>query len=376
MAQVKRNIAVVCTSDGFGGLELNLIKLARWLKERGNHVTYITGIDSRMHKKGLDSDLSPILLKKKSQRYPIFAARKLAKICKEKNIQSLIFSFSRDIDLGVFAKLYHPSLKLYFLQQMEVGVDKKGPVHNFLFSKLEKWITPLPWLKKQLKEKTNIPEEKIAEIPLCIDIDKFFANPLSKMQAREKLEIKTQDILIGIVGRIDRAKGIHNVVEAFSLIEGKFPKAELLIVGEASPHDPVKMRYFEDLKTNIQNSKASTRIHLQDFRPDVENVYRALDVFVMASLAETFGMVTVEAMASGNYVIGTNYGGSADILEHGKLGELFEVDNSNELAHKLKKILSNWDNYKETSHLQEVAKIKYSHHKMCEMIEDLLDKYI
>ncbi len=374
MNRTKMNIGVICTSDGFGGLELNLIKLARWLKERGHRITYITGTNSRMHKKGLDTDLDPILLKKTSQRYPVFAARKLAQICKEKDIQNLIFSFSRDIDLCVFAKFYQSNLKLYFLQQMEVGVNKKGFIHNFLFGKLEKWITPLPWLKKQLKEKTNIKEEKIAEIPLCIDIDKFYANPLSKIQAREKIGIKTQDILIGIVGRIDRAKGIHNVVEAFNLIQEKFPKVELLIVGEASPHDPVKMKYFEDLKKSIASCKAPNRIQLQDFRSDVENVYRALDIFIMASLAETFGMVTVEAMASGNYVIGTNYGGSADILEHGKLGELFEVDNSNELAQKLEKVLSHWDDYKDTNHLQEVAKKKYSHNQMCEMIENLIDQ--
>jgi glycosyltransferase involved in cell wall biosynthesis len=90
----------------------------------------------------------------------------------------------------------------------------------------------------------------------------------------------------------------------------------------------------------------------------------------MASKAETFGMVTIEAMASGVPTIGSNAGGTPEILEYGKLGFLFEPLNALSLAKSIDDFLIHRDQIS-ISILMETAK-KYDHHQVCAAVETAL----
>ncbi len=65
-------------------------------------------------------------------------------------------------------------------------------------------------------------------------------------------------------------------------------------------------------------------------------VYNAFDWTLMTSDSETFGMVTIESMAQGTPVIGSNAGGTSELLDFGNAGLLFETKNEIDLAEKMK----------------------------------------
>jgi glycosyltransferase involved in cell wall biosynthesis len=95
--------------------------------------------------------------------------------------------------------------------------------------------------------------------------------------------------------------------------------------------------YFHQIQQFIEANGLYEKVFILPFREDVETFYAAIDVFVMASLNETFGMVTIEALASGKTIVGSNTGGTPEILGEGEYGVLFESGNHSDLYEKLKK---------------------------------------
>jgi glycosyltransferase involved in cell wall biosynthesis len=91
----------------------------------------------------------------------------------------------------------------------------------------------------------------------------------------------------------------------------------------------------------------------------------------MASYSETFGMVTLESMACGTPVIGSDSGGTKSLLNEGKLGILFEPKNPQDLAEKLNNALSSNLKFSEKE-LVNFAE-EFDHNLICEKIENLIN---
>src|SRR5690606_14271295 len=147
---------------------------------------------------------------------------------------------------------------------------------------------------------------------------RFLECPLAQTQARTQLNLPPQGTCLGFVGRLERAKGAHTAIEAFNQVVMTKSDSYLVLVTEFAPPGHPHYSYTQDIQNLINSSPRKDRIYVLPFSEKVEEIFRAFDVFIMASLAETFGMVTVEAMASGVPVIGANAGGTAEILEHGQ----------------------------------------------------------
>lgn len=93
----------------------------------------------------------------------------------------------------------------------------------------------------------------------------------------------------------------------------------------------------------------------------------------MSTQAETFGAVTVEAMASGTPVFGTSSGGTPEILEQGKLGFLFESNNQKSFL----QVFEEFDSQKElvaqkVALAQQAAKVKYDEKAVLKKFLDVL----
>jgi len=99
-------------------------------------------------------------------------------------------------------------------------------------------------------------------------------------------------------------------------------------------------------------------------------VFNAIDWTLMASYSETFGMVTLESMACGTPVIGSNTGGTKSLLNEGKLGILFEPKNSQDLAEKLNYVLTTPSLISKTQLVASAQTFDYN--KICERVEKLL----
>jgi glycosyltransferase involved in cell wall biosynthesis len=91
----------------------------------------------------------------------------------------------------------------------------------------------------------------------------------------------------------------------------------------------------------VKDYHLEDRVHFRESTPQVEIFYSAIDVFAMPSFGETYGMVTLEAMAAGKPVIGTDKDGTKEILQSGKLGYVYELGDTAGFCRQLTALLEN-----------------------------------
>jgi glycosyltransferase involved in cell wall biosynthesis len=144
-------------------------------------------------------------------------------------------------------------------------------------------------------------------------------------QLRIRYGIEKKDVLVVLVGRINRWKGQTLLVEAAKLLKSTREPNErnlkYLIVGSSPPGQLFFKKKLVDL---IVVTGMEADIRLLDFVPDIWPVWDACDIAVVPSIEpEPFGMVAIEAMAVGKPVLGADHGGLSEIIQHHKTGILF-----------------------------------------------------
>ncbi len=136
---------------------------------------------------------------------------------------------------------------------------------------------------------------------------------------RARVGVPDDAPLVGTAGRIDTWKGVDVLLRAWPGVKGARPDAHLVIAG-----GPVldKQEYFDDL---ARVAAALTDAHWLGMRDDIPDLFADLDLFVLPSTEpEPYGLVAVEALASGTPVVATDAGGPPEILAsaHPRAGRL------------------------------------------------------
>jgi glycosyltransferase involved in cell wall biosynthesis len=180
----------------------------------------------------------------------------------------------------------------------------------------------------------RLQQEKISYraigIPSPADIDRFTAiRSVSSESLKVKFGFAPKQPLVGIVGRLQRWKGMHVFVEAMTEVFENIPLCQAAIVG--GPHD-LEPDYATWLAAEIQRRDLEDRVRMVGKQRNVPEWMQAMDVIVHASDREPFGIVVVEAMALGKPVIATKPGGPEEIIEHKKSGLLIPFNDPHALA--------------------------------------------
>ena len=134
--------------------------------------------------------------------------------------------------------------------------------------------------------------------------------------------VAPEDLVILHVGRLAPEKNLEPVIDAFERIRRVEPRAKLVFVGDGPARDSLRARcpdaHFAGMRTG----------------DDLAAHYASGDVFLFPSLTETFGNVTVEAMASGLAVVAYDYAAAAEHIIHGRSGLLARYDNTTDFVHQ------------------------------------------
>jgi glycosyltransferase involved in cell wall biosynthesis len=163
-----------------------------------------------------------------------------------------------------------------------------------------------------------------------IDLARFDRDGLpTPAEARRRLSLPTGVPLVGIVGRLQRWKGMHVLIEAMVRVRGRFPAARCVVVGGTHALEP---HYEAQLRRRVTELELDEAVIFAGFRRDVELWMQSLDVVVHASDREPFGLVVVEAMALGKAVIASAEGGPTEIVTPGVDGVLVPYGDHEELA--------------------------------------------
>ncbi len=149
---------------------------------------------------------------------------------------------------------------------------------------------------------------------------------------RSRLGLERQHFVIGFVGQLDERKGLEWLLPAFRETWRQFPAARLALVGEG-PLRPW-------IETFCRENHLTGAVHLAGFVAGVEEVMRDIDVLVLPSLWEGFGIVLIEAMAAGKPCITTAVSSMPEIVVHGVTGYVVPVRDAQALGNALCELLN------------------------------------
>lgn len=163
-------------------------------------------------------------------------------------------------------------------------------------------------------------------------VDAASASPgYDRNALRATLGCGADDVLVMLVGRINRWKGQEILLRAFELLAMRGERrAKAVIVG--SP--PAGQEHLlESLMQQLRASTARDRVRVEGYCQNVWDLWRAADIAVVPSTQpEPFGRVAIEAMAVGLPVVAANHGGLAEIVVDGQTGILVPPGDAESLA--------------------------------------------
>ncbi|MBI5621703.1 glycosyltransferase family 4 protein [Candidatus Falkowbacteria bacterium] len=182
--------------------------------------------------------------------------------------------------------------------------------------------------------------DKIVEIPLGADTWILQPAPKDKeLLHHHRLTPGTKVILF--VAALDRAhyfKGLDNLLQAMTRLQD-VPPVRLMVIGRGHLRETYEQRAAE---LNLGDAVEFVG-YVGDW--DLVKYYNLCDLFVLPSTdrSEAFGLVYTEAMACAKPVIGSNLAGVRSVIEDGVNGLLVEPNNIEDLAQKMRTILTNDD---------------------------------
>lgn len=150
------------------------------------------------------------------------------------------------------------------------------------------------------------------------------ARARARAAVRRELKLPEDCTLVGAVGRLSREKGHRHLIAAMSEFIPLRPEAKVLIVGEGQEK--------QNLERLAWKQGVGESLILRETWGDMAELYAALDLFVLPSLAESLPMVVLEAAAAGTPIVATQVGGVGEVIEDGRSGLLVGPGDPKELA--------------------------------------------
>jgi D-inositol-3-phosphate glycosyltransferase len=254
----------------------------------------------------------------------------------ESNVRAIFLHHMKDIWLVRPALYGMPEVKLFgFARMFFKNVNKKDLLHSHLYGRLDKMIALSHIQQGFLQNCLPVGDAHFTVIPNGVDTERFRPRP-KRQDIRAAWGVGPENTLFCLIGRLDKQKGSLEFVEAAAQVIAANSQARFVLVGG----NTLGEGEFDLLvRERLKSLNLADKVLLTDFRKDIPEVMNALDVFVMPSYEENFGNVLLEALASGLPTIGTNSGGTPEILDQGKTGLLCEPRSADALAQAMLKIM-------------------------------------
>jgi glycosyltransferase involved in cell wall biosynthesis len=184
------------------------------------------------------------------------------------------------------------------------------------------------------------PDERAYAVRNCLDLSDPIWNRTDDNSIRRKLGIPDGVPCLGIVSRIFFWKGHDDLLDALVIVRKEFPEVRAIVVGEddRSAH-PGRTSYTRELQTKARSLNLEKNVVFTGFRLDVPRVMAGLDIFVMPSWEEPFGLAYLEAMAMEKPVIAWASGGALEVIKDGETGLLVSARSVPALAEAILQLL-------------------------------------
>ena len=181
------------------------------------------------------------------------------------------------------------------------------------------WMTASSFTSQTLIE-NGVPAERIRTVPYGIDAEAFQPVRRDNSAGRER------PLRLLFVGTINQRKGIKYLLDSMGLLNTS--AVELMICG----------RVVDDLAI-VKSAAGKVQVRPNVSAPELVAAYQWADLFVFPSLAEGFGHVLLEALASGVPIVATARTSAPDLISHGREGFIVPAGSAAALAEAIQAVL-------------------------------------
>ncbi|MBI9046747.1 MAG: glycosyltransferase family 4 protein [Anaerolineaceae bacterium] len=228
---------------------------------------------------------------------------KTHKLIRQKEINIVHCFLSTGVFIGLILALLNKNVRFFFHEQGDILNGNPG------YKQILKWasrygnvIACSDYMRKTLKK--TIPGIEPLMIPNFINHDYFFPDIVKGKAYRNILGINESRKVIGFAGRLTNRKGWKYLLEAYLNLDRD--DLVLLIAGTGEEENKIRQ---------MINDRDIVNIVLLNQEKNMRGFYNALDIFVMPSLVEPFGLTQLEAQACGIPVIASNIEGINETID-------------------------------------------------------------
>lgn len=315
-------IVHIDTGKDFRGGQHLLLSLARGLKHRGHAQAIVCPPDSPLAERAANEELEVM---------PFGTVGKLRGYMREERFDIVHAHDAKAQTISIRASLGLPVRRV---ASRQVAFTPRHPlIHRLKYSRTSHGVIANSQSVRQVLIAAGVPDSHIEVIAPGVEIPKELPNSDARAKARAHWGLSNDDFVIGHAGAFTHEKGQDVAIEAAILLASRLPRARMLLAGDG-PERP-KSRMVELAR------QASGMVLLPGFIQDLDEFYAALDLYIMPSRSEAWGLTALRAMAFGLPVIASNVGGLPELVEQRKTGWLVEPESPAALADAILEAASN-----------------------------------
>ena len=333
------NVLQLTLSFHSGGRRRAITSLADQLRKRG--VSCSLGCIDALgcNRDELECAFKSIELFCRRSAFDWRAVRHLSDFCQRSKIDIIHAHDAASQYLGALFRATKPRHKLLMTFHRSLGFESatirdrgRNAFANLLTAAVVVGSTER---RRHFLRENFIRRDKVIRIPFGTDTWRFRRDLTAAHSIRSGLGINGETIVIGAVGHFGPEKGIDVVIRGFQRLSIRELSQPVVLVVLGSGLESQE-RALRELAAEVPTA----RIVFAGFQSDVHSWMNAFDLFVHAPRLEAFGLVLLEAMASGLPVVATRVGGIPDIVWDGHTGLLVPVDSPDQLADAIQHLIS------------------------------------
>lgn len=308
------NVLHIINSSGLGGAETIVKEI---LANNKQHKCFCLFKDKNDLFGDFENQVYYGLNKKGFYKINIFLFFKLLKTIKKEKIDIIHVHLAVSLLYGIFVKIFKPSIFLIYHEHGEIYFNSKFGYFLKIFRNfINIFIAVSDTTKKVLTNSSNINESRIIVIYNFINPEKI-GNPHNK--------IKDGDFFrIGFIGRLTKIKGPDIFIKSLPFLDFEY---KAIVAGDG------EMRLM--CKDYVAKNNLKDKVSFLGYVKETRDIYNKIDLLVCSSFSESFGVVVVEAQASGVPVVAPNLPAIKEVVTNEQTGLLFKIGNSEDLASKI-----------------------------------------
>lgn len=222
---------------------------------------------------------------------------------------------------------------------------KKSFFHRVIYRRVDALVVMSRTMRENVRATFPVRERQLKVINLGLDFERFDPARVDASRQRAEWGADENTRVVGLVGRIDPAKGQATLIKAAAGLLKRPPageKVKFVIVGEETLGSA--KGHLQSLREMVAQFGIGEHVVFAGYQPNIPEVMRAFDICVMPSRQEAFGLVAIEALAMARPIIISNSGSAGEIIgAEQEFGRLVKPNDAFDLQSRLREMLDTAD---------------------------------